>query len=76
MKDNEITTTLTSIQNIESFKIDNHIASIFVNQDISTIRIGHFSISEYIAVVKRLIKQLKKRNTRKWNIFAISIQLY
>lgn len=59
MKNNEITTTLTCIESIESFDIDNHIASIFVNQDISTIRIGHFSISEYVAVIKRLIKQLK-----------------
>lgn len=59
MNNNEITNTLSAITNIESFDIDSHISNIFVNQDISTIRISHFAVPDYISVIKRLLKQLK-----------------
>jgi hypothetical protein len=57
MDNNQIMDLTTRIENIYNLDIDSIIAEIFREQDISTIKIGQFSVGGYVSTLKRLLKQ-------------------
>lgn len=57
METNQILDLNTRIENIHKLDIDSFIAEIFKEQDISSIKIGQFSIDDYVSTLKRLLKQ-------------------
>lgn len=60
MNINQINDLEVSLKNIEDLNIDEIVATIFKDQDIESIKIGEFSVSEYVSTVKRLIKQFQE----------------
>ena len=60
MNNNQITDIKNKIATFEQIDIDEIFSNIYKNQDIENIRIGQYTIPEYIAIVKRLFKQLKQ----------------
>lgn len=59
MDTNQILDLNTRIENIHKLDIDSIIAEIFKEQDISSIKIGQFSVDDYVSTLKRLLKQFK-----------------
>lgn len=59
MNTNQISDLETRIKNIEQLETESLVATIFKDQDIESIKIGHFSVPEYVSTVKRLLKQFK-----------------
>ncbi len=59
MNTNQISDLETRIKNIEQLEIETLVATIFKDQDIESIKIGQFSVPEYVSTVKRLLKQFK-----------------
>jgi len=57
MNNNQITEFKTKIAYIQNLNIDSIISEIFINQDIETVKIGRFSIKEYVSTLQRLLKQ-------------------
>lgn len=59
MNNSQIIDINNRINAFERINIDKIFSDVFVNQDIENIRIGQYKVPEYIAIVKRLFKQLK-----------------
>lgn len=59
MNNNQIKTVLNALIEFKSSNIDEILSSVFLNQDIATVKIGQYSVSEYTALVKRLFKQFE-----------------
>jgi hypothetical protein len=49
MDNNQITNLRTTINNIKDLNVDELVSLIFKDQDIENIKIGQFSIAEYIS---------------------------
>lgn len=58
MHTNHIDIVVNLINDFKAIDIETRISDAFVNQDIESLQIGHFSMPEYVSTVKRLIKQL------------------
>lgn len=59
MNNNQITSVLQVISDIENCDIDKMLESVFKDQDITTINIGQYILPDYIVALKRMVKQLK-----------------
>jgi hydroxymethylpyrimidine/phosphomethylpyrimidine kinase len=63
MNINQISDLETRISNIEQLDIETLVATIFSDQDIESVKIGQFSVPEYVSTVKRLLKQFNSEFT-------------
>lgn len=63
MNINQISDLKTQISNIDQLDIGLLVATIFSDQDIESVKIGQFSVDEYVSTVKRLLKQFKSEFT-------------
>ncbi|MCF8302356.1 MAG: hypothetical protein K9I94_03695 [Bacteroidales bacterium] len=59
MNKNQINDILAKIENFNQINVEEILSAVFQNQDIQNIRIGQYTVPEYISVTKRLFKQFK-----------------
>lgn len=59
MDNNQIIDLTTQIDNIQKLDVELIVSEMFKEQDVSSLTIGRFSVEDYVATVKRLLKQFK-----------------
>lgn len=59
MNNNQITNVANVINDFKALDLDDNISKIFKNQDIGSVRIGHFTLPKYISTTKRLFSQFE-----------------
>lgn len=59
MNNNQITNITNVINDFKTLDLDGNISKIFKNQDIGSVRIGHFTVPKYISTIKRLFSQFE-----------------